>query len=128
MPCCLPFSPVIIACLVGLSVSQHRASVFLLLAIQYAEDASIPTLLQVDIIFDDSYGFGTGNQKDLAGWKQLYDISDAVAETIPALSQGNVYAFNNRLSSVNAAGDVGSDWFESAVVRPDLVRAPHVYC
>lgn len=79
-------------------------------------------MLQVDIIFDDSYGFGTGNQKDLAGWQQLYGFSSATAASIPAFAGNKVYSFNNRLSGENADGDVGSDWFESAVARPDLVR------
>jgi hypothetical protein len=78
-------------------------------------------LLQVDIIFDDTYSFNSSHLLDIAAFKEAYGLSDAQSADIPAIAAGQVWTFNNRLGARNADGSVGSDWFESSVARPDLV-------
>jgi hypothetical protein len=78
-------------------------------------------LLQVDIIFDDTYSANSSHLLDIAAFKAAYGLTDAQAADIPAIADGQVWTFNNRLGARNEDGSVGSDWFESSMARPDLV-------
>jgi hypothetical protein len=78
-------------------------------------------LLQVDIIFDDTYSANSSHLLDIAAFKAAYGLTDAQAADIPAIADGQVWTFNNRLGARNEDGSVGSDWFEGSVARPDLV-------
>jgi hypothetical protein len=73
---------------------------------------------QVDVIFDESFAPASGNLLDLPAFTAAYGPG---AASLPAVAAGRVYAFNNRLSK-GADNSVGSDWFETSVARPDLVR------
>eukprot|EP00879_Flechtneria_rotunda_P006791 GHRR01007135.1.p1 GENE.GHRR01007135.1~~GHRR01007135.1.p1 ORF type:complete len:459 (+),score=184.18 GHRR01007135.1:244-1620(+) len=96
--------------------------------VNYNFNLSVPTqkqgfvdiISQVDKIFDDTYGFGTGNLENLEAFITAYNLTGATAD-IPAVQNGQVWSLNNRLSSPAADGSVGSDWFEGSTARPDLV-------
>jgi hypothetical protein len=85
-------------------------------------------LLQVDIIFDDTYSANSSHLLDIAAFKAAYGLSDEQAADIPAIAAGQVWTFNNRLGARNEDGSVGSDWFESSVARPDLVSCGEERC
>ena len=58
------------------------------------------------------------NLLDMAAFKAAYG---AEAATLPAVVNGKVYVFNNRLAKTTD-NSITTDWFETAVSRPDLVR------
>lgn len=74
-------------------------------------------MLQVDVVFDDSYTVAASNLMNLADFTAAYGPE---AQTLPAVVPGKVYAFNNRLAK-SSDDTVSTDWFESATARPDLV-------
>lgn len=53
----------------------------------------------------------------MAAFKAAYGTE---ADKLPAVTNGKVYVFNNRLARSND-NSISTDWFESAVSRPDLV-------
>jgi len=53
----------------------------------------------------------------MAAFKAAYG---AEANTLPAVTNGKVYVFNNKLAR-STDNSISTDWFESAVSRPDLV-------
>lgn len=59
------------------------------------------------------------NLLDMAAFKAAYG---AEASTLPAVTNGQVYVFNNRLAK-SADNTISTDWFETATARPDLVSA-----
>lgn len=76
-------------------------------------------MLQVDVIFDDSYTPAASNLVNLADFTAAYGPE---SQALPAVVSGKVYAFNNRLVK-SSDETVSTDWFESATARPDLVSA-----
>lgn len=102
--------------------------------VKYNFNASVPAqkaafvelLKTVDIIFDDTYSANSSHLLDIAAFKAAYGLTDAQAADIPAIADGQVWTFNNRLGARNEDGSVGSDWFESSMARPDLVLADFV--
>jgi hypothetical protein len=74
--------------------------------------------VQADVIIDESYQIET-----LDVWKEKFGIT--APGQVKAVDALQVYTLSrSRGASMdgNAGGDFGSDWYETAVVRPDEVR------
>jgi len=74
-------------------------------------------LKDVDVIIDETYMLS-----NLTDWKNKMNLPATGPTGIKAVDSGDVYAITgSRGPAINAGGEYGNDWFETAVVRPDLV-------
>ena len=72
-------------------------------------------LSTADVVVDETYSLDPAAY-DLAAFKAEYGLDGEPKVAAPWLEDGRIFRTDGRISSTN-----GSDWFEGAIARPDLV-------